>query len=91
MVFRLLKLNNMIRKVIIPHTKEDLIIQLPEKFMDVEIEINIFPVQEIKNSDFEEEKENHDLGLTQLSDQSFGEIWDTPENNHWDEFLTAKI
>lgn len=80
----------MIRKVIIPHTKEDLIIQLPEKFMDVEIEINIFPVQEINDSDFEEVKENHDSDLTQISNQALSKIWNSPENNHWDEFLADK-
>ena len=80
----------MIRKVIVPHTKEDLIIQLPEKFMDVEIEIIVFPVESIKNSDFEELKENNEASLMQLSNESFSDIWETPENNHWDQYLADR-
>ena len=80
----------MIRKVIIPHTKEDLLIQLPDKFMDVEIEIMIFPVNDFRDSDFEEVKENNAASLTQLSEESFSDVWETPENKHWDQYLADR-
>lgn len=37
---------------------------------------------------FEEMEESS--GLTQLSEGSLEELWDNPENEHWDEFFKQK-
>jgi hypothetical protein len=84
----------MIRKVIYPQNKEDLMIQLPEKFIDKQVEIIVFIKEDLdlKDSDFEEVKEiNNNSPVEQLSIKSFNEIWETPENEHWDKFLASKI
>lgn len=83
----------MIRKVIFPQNKEDLMIQLPEKFIDKQVEIIVFINEDLdlKDADFEKVKEvNTDL-INQLSVKSFNDIWETPENEHWDKFLASKI
>jgi hypothetical protein len=77
----------MLRKVIVPHTKEDLLIQIPEKFINTKMEILVFPVDTSKDTDFEKVEGNTDRYLSQLSNESFSDIWETPENDHWDEFL----
>ena len=79
----------MLRKVIVPHTKEDLLIQIPKKIMDTKIEILVFPVDISKDTDFEKVKGNTDLNLSQLSNESFSDIWKTLEDEYWDEFLKA--
>lgn len=30
-------------------------------------------------------------GLSDMANDSFSEIWDTPENEHWDEFLNKQV
>ncbi|MDZ7757412.1 hypothetical protein [Rhodohalobacter sp.] len=37
---------------------------------------------------FEEVEKSSDL--TELSEKSLEELWDTPENEHWDEFFKQK-
>ncbi|GEM_PF-1806457 len=37
---------------------------------------------------FEEMEESS--GLTKLSEESLKELWDNPENEHWDEFFKQK-
>lgn len=37
---------------------------------------------------FEEDESSSELA--HLSDKSFGEVWENPENEHWDEFFKKK-
>lgn len=30
-------------------------------------------------------------GLSDMANDSFSEIWDSPENEHWDEFLNKQV
>ena len=92
----------MIKKVIIPHKKEDLIIQLPDEFIDMKIEIIAYPIGS-KNSDnkvsntLNESAVDYNLDsklpdqISKLSQESFAEVWDNEENKHWDNFLASKI
>ncbi|TKB96930.1 type II toxin-antitoxin system PemK/MazF family toxin [Pedobacter cryophilus] len=92
----------MIKKVIFPHTKEDLIIQLPDEFIDMEIEIIAYPLGK-KNSDnkvsgtFNESTVDYNSDaklsnqLSKLSQESFAEVWDNEENKHWDDFLASNL
>jgi hypothetical protein len=83
----------MTRKIIYPQTKDVLIILLLENYIDKKIGIIAFVNEDLnlKNTKAKEAQIKNTDSINQLSLKSFNDIWDAPENEHWDKFLASKI
>ena len=82
----------MIRTVLTP-LNTDLHLLIPEDYVGKQIEILLFSVDEAEESGISgTAKTISDGSLTadaawlKLSDQTLSDIWETPENEIWDEF-----
>ena len=88
------KNSNMIRTIVTP-SNTDLHVLIPKEYVGKQIEILLFSVDETKESGIKEiVKESSSIDTVgtsdeawlTLSDETLSDIWDTPENEIWDDY-----